>query len=340
MFSPLVSIIMPIYNVCNYIDIAVNSILEQNYDNFELILVDDGSSDGSGEHCDIISERDKRVHTVHQKNSGAGNARNAGLNIAKGKYVYFVDADDYIDRNLLYDNITAAEKYNADIVLFGLYVESPLGDVKTSSHIAEYCKLQGLYSKKDIISKHFYTFFKTRPLTHCVRIYKREFLINNNIKFGSQPMGEDRMFVLSADNADDFNIYITQKRYYHYVQHQSSSIRKYYKEGYAKYGIILAEKFEEIVVNAGVSDKKSIDLCNLQYAEVILYELQNITRINSELKYREKVRIIKELMKNSRIKKAVKEVPVSDITGGYSKITIMLLRFGLYNTVFLFKKLW
>lgn len=92
--EPLVSVIVPIYNVENYVNQCVVSILNQTYKSLEIILVDDGSTDESGEICDHFSESDKRVITIHKENGGLSDARNAGLKRAGGKYVMFVDGDD------------------------------------------------------------------------------------------------------------------------------------------------------------------------------------------------------------------------------------------------------
>jgi len=91
-----ISVIIPVYNAEKYLQPCVDSVLMQTYKDFELILVDDGSRDGSGAMCDNIASQDSRVHVVHQKNAGAGAARNAGLSKAQGEYIVFVDSDDMI----------------------------------------------------------------------------------------------------------------------------------------------------------------------------------------------------------------------------------------------------
>lgn len=103
---PLISVIVPVYRVEQYLDKCVSSILSQTYDNLELILVDDGSPDRSGEICDRWAEADSRVRVIHQKNAGGGAARNAGLDAAGGEFISMIDSDDYIHPNMyrhLYD---------------------------------------------------------------------------------------------------------------------------------------------------------------------------------------------------------------------------------------------
>ena len=94
--NPLISVIIPVYNVENFLHDCLNSILKQTYTNLEIILVDDGSTDKSGEICDEFAKNDSRIKVLHQKNSGQAVARNNALNIASGEYIAFADSDDLI----------------------------------------------------------------------------------------------------------------------------------------------------------------------------------------------------------------------------------------------------
>lgn len=113
-----ISVIMPVYNSEKYISCAVDSVLNQNFDGFELILVDDGSTDQSGRICDRYAAQDERVKVIHKQNGGICSARNAGIKIAKGEYLAFCDNDDKYLPGLLKDNYELAKKYDADIVRF------------------------------------------------------------------------------------------------------------------------------------------------------------------------------------------------------------------------------
>ena len=98
--SELISVIVPIYNVELYLKRCIDSILCQTYENLEIILIDDGSTDESGKICDEYQTMDKRIKVIHTKNRGAANARNCGINLAKGEYIGFVDSDDYIKKEI------------------------------------------------------------------------------------------------------------------------------------------------------------------------------------------------------------------------------------------------
>ena len=117
----LVSVIIPVYNAAAYLEACLESVFAQTYSNMEILLVDDGSTDGSGALCDGFVERDPRVRTFHKENGGASSARNAGLRAATGDYVYYLDADDKIDPTLLEKLVCSAEVNDAELVFFDAY---------------------------------------------------------------------------------------------------------------------------------------------------------------------------------------------------------------------------
>lgn len=116
---PKISIIVPVYNVEDYLDRCIQSIVDQTYSNLEIILVDDGSPDRCGQICDEWSHRDSRVKVIHQENAGVSVTRNAGISMAQGEYLYFVDSDDWIAPNLCEKAMEAFSEHDADIVVFG-----------------------------------------------------------------------------------------------------------------------------------------------------------------------------------------------------------------------------
>lgn len=115
-----ISVIMPVYNAKDYVGRAIESVLNQDFDSFELILVDDGSTDGSGAICDEYAKNDCRIVLIHQTNAGTCAARNVGLSIAKGKYITFCDHDDEYLPHLLRDNFELIEKEKADVLQFSI----------------------------------------------------------------------------------------------------------------------------------------------------------------------------------------------------------------------------
>lgn len=111
-----VSVIVPVYNVEKYLQKCIDSILQQTYDNLEIILVDDGSTDNSGNICDLYRDIDKRIKVIHKMNGGLSDARNSGLNIADGNYISFIDSDDFISPYFYEIAINVLEKSKANVV--------------------------------------------------------------------------------------------------------------------------------------------------------------------------------------------------------------------------------
>ncbi len=184
------SVIIPIYNVEKYIPQCLDSILNQAFKDFEIICVNDGSSDNSLSVLQSYKEKDDRIIIIDKKNEGSGIARNAGLAIAKGDYIYFVDGDDWVEENVFDKIIAKADELNTDILIFGglSYYD---GKGKKGGYSADKLPkkyLNKVFSAKDI-KKDIFKF----PSTAWTKLYKRDFLIKNNIKFQDIKVGQDQL---------------------------------------------------------------------------------------------------------------------------------------------------
>ena len=133
--NPTVSVIMPVYNAKEYVADAVKSVLNQTFKDFELILVDDGATDGSSQICDKYAETDDRITVIHKENGGICSARNAGMECAKGKYLAFCDHDDIYLENYLETAVKAADDSNSKLVKFTYRSEVWSGGQKTKEFI-------------------------------------------------------------------------------------------------------------------------------------------------------------------------------------------------------------
>lgn len=116
MESDLISVIVPVYNVEKYLEKCINSIINQTYKKLEIILVDDGSTDNSGKMCDDFAKKDKRIKVIHKENGGLSDARNFGIDVAVGKYIAFVDSDDFLKEDFYEYLMNLKEKTNSDII--------------------------------------------------------------------------------------------------------------------------------------------------------------------------------------------------------------------------------
>ncbi len=186
----LISVVIPIYKIEKYIKQCVNSVLNQKYKNIEVILVDDGSTDKSGEICDGYGKTDSRIKVVHKENGGLSSARNAGLDIANGEYIAFIDGDDYfIDENCFNDIAEQIKISNPDIVLIPM--------IKYYEDINKYVYRDKKYSSEMIRNKNKdealsyalkHDFFKACA---CDKIVKSALIKKNNIRFPEGRFSED-----------------------------------------------------------------------------------------------------------------------------------------------------
>ena len=133
MKNSLISVIVPVYNVESYLVQCLDSILAQTYQNLEIILVDDGSTDGCSQICNTYGEKDSRVVVFHSENRGLASARNLGLEYAKGDYISYIDSDDWIELNTMEELLNASVQFNADIVV-GMRSTEYIGQSRTSQN--------------------------------------------------------------------------------------------------------------------------------------------------------------------------------------------------------------
>lgn len=181
---PEVSVIVPVYKAEQYLDRCVKSILEQTYQNFELILVDDGSPDNSPSLCDEWAKNDNHIYVIHKENGGASSARNAGLKIAKGRWIAFADSDDWLDRNALKTLYDLANQYNVPMAIGGMRVVQKYTDASIVMR-----QNARVLSNADLMSRFFR--LNGEPDTHSVwgAIIRRDIL--DDYSFIEGRMNED-----------------------------------------------------------------------------------------------------------------------------------------------------
>lgn len=231
---PYLSIIVPIYNVKKYLRTCIESILNQRYKDFELILVDDGSKDGSSEICDEYKKMDSRVTVIHKENRGHTEARKTGLTVAEGKYVAYVDGDDWIDPDMYEMLIQKSDHEKADMVICGFVSERLSEQIYEDNHLPA-----GIYYDEKLIKLQnnaictdvFFDFGLFPALWN--KIIRREILVKNQYNVDSRvKMGEDAMCIFPA--LFDCREIVVLKDYYpyHYRQTDGNSVSRKYDPNY------------------------------------------------------------------------------------------------------------
>lgn len=178
--STKISFIIPVYNVEKYLNECVDSILGQLTDDCEIILVDDGSTDSSGSICDRYADKDSRATVIHQKNSGHSAARNAGLKMAVGKYVSFIDSDDYIGQGCVKEILNWIKTTDAEICFMEGYKLFPDGTTESLGDEIDRSQISG--RSQEEVFRHLATRPKY-PGSACTKLFRREFLMENDLKF-------------------------------------------------------------------------------------------------------------------------------------------------------------
>lgn len=173
----MISVIIPVYNVESYLRRCVDSVRQQTYKDLEVILVDDGSTDGSGKLCEVLAGEDERIKVIHKENGGASSARNTGIDNAKGEYIGFVDSDDKISLEMYRYLLELLEKNGADMALADITGdEADIHENKKESDKIE------IFSGKDVYK--LISDYKTKGISPCNKLYKRELFEGIRFKIG------------------------------------------------------------------------------------------------------------------------------------------------------------
>lgn len=211
--SPKVTVIVPVYNVAAYLDNCFESIRGQTLQDFEVIVINDGSKDNSGEICDNWAAKDNRIHVIHKENGGVAKARNIGIERAKGEYLYFIDPDDWVEPTLLQDNYTLTNNSYYDIVIFGFFKELSLHGKPITQPVAAVSL--DLNNKAAVEDKLSYYLKRNNGFSVWTKLIKRDLVVQNNIRFPFMKRGQDMAFSLELYKYCN-SIKINPAAYYHY----------------------------------------------------------------------------------------------------------------------------
>lgn len=249
----LISIIVPVYNVKEFLNKCLISIISQTYRSIEIILVDDGSTDESGLICDMYKEKDKRIQVIHKKNGGLSDARNMGLHIAKGEYVMFIDSDDYLNIHMVEELYCSIVELKADVAICGFKrVENDNINIYEKPGITQHKVISGRQVIVDIYSG------KGENTTFVAwnKIYKRELFVNNGIEYPFGRIYEDT-FTTYKLLYHASKVAITEACMYYYRIRQGS------------------------IINTKITRKKCIDAIDSNTIAVADFEKWNDTQLMS-----------------------------------------------------------
>ncbi|MEZ4357067.1 MAG: glycosyltransferase [Eubacteriales bacterium] len=323
---PKISLVMPVYNGEKYIRQSVAAILNQTLKDFELILVDDGSKDLSGNICDEYAKNDVRIKVIHKENGGAGSARNAGIKIAAGKYLSFPDCDDWVDSDMYEIMYQAAEINNVDVVLCGAYFH--MADGKKEQTI---CKkyLADVFCDKKALRREFFNSYKYQNKNFGFwfgpwnKLYKTEVIKRHELEFSNMRRAQDAYF-----NADFFDVAssaaVIDKCLYHYRANNLDIRARKYSSDMFKNQLILSNKFLDIAKGWDVLDKNVEQILKIRLLYLVAELIENLYSPNCPLDKNEKLNYINDILKNKTVNDALEAC--DSLSRKYIRKVIRLLK--------------
>ena len=328
MEKELVTIVVPIYKVEKYLDRCLNSIVNQTYDNLEIILVDDGSPDNCPVICERWAEKDSRIKVIHKKNAGLGMARNTGLDNATGKYICFFDSDDYIALNTIEKAYASIKIYNSEIVMFGMYSVDASGKIVSAdipqTHKDIYCDDE---IRKFVLPNMLGPDPKTGKklgfnMSSSGRMYSMKLINENNWRFVSEReyISEDFYSLLELYQFVQ-RISVINEAFYYYCYNDASLTHSFN-----------SQRFEKVCIcHNGM--KKICEKCNYpvevkdcldsQFLGSVIATMKLL--VSSDLEYELKRREIKKIVTDKYLQLVLKEFNIKNETF-LRKVIIFALR--------------
>lgn len=321
-----ISIIIPVYDCEKYLSRCLDSILIQQYNNYEIILIDDGSKDNSGKICDDYASEDRRIKVIHKKNEGVSKARNDGLKKISGKYVCFLDSDDYLDYGY-FEEISRIlnENNNVNLINFGFHSDVDNLDFKTlSSDIINYH--EKMYNSSDEIRKDFVNLWDNTMLYNIWnKVYSRKIIEDNNIRFPHYNWGEDvefnRMYLEHIDS-----MYNSSKCFYHYIREREGAATKNYKPEIFDIRKKEFKEFNDYFERWNIKKEDYYEFSCRRYSERVLGCIENV--YCSDMKFSERYSEIKKMVNDPVTRKTLKYAQPKS-----KKIEIMLIPIKLKSVL-------
>lgn len=283
-----ISVIVPVYQVEAYIGQCIESILNQTFQDFELILVDDGSTDQSGQICDRYAKRDERIQVLHKENEGVSKARNAGIEASIGNYICFVDADDRVDASMLEQCVKKIKSEKADVVRHGYTLELWKGMSVSGKHLYLGPDFKRALSHYEI-QENMEQFWANCSNYVWNYFFKREAI--GMIRFPDIPISEDHIFVLKVLGHAKKVAFISQPLYY-YCMRMGSNANHWKKEGISCQ-IKMVKACEQFMDEFHITGERKDRLMTSQVISAYSYIIYLLSFPDCTLKFKKKMQIAK-----------------------------------------------
>lgn len=295
-----VSVVVPVFNVEFYLEKAIRSMMRQNLNDIEIILVDDGATDNSGAICDSLAEEDKRIKVLHIKNSGAANARNQGIKISRGKYLYFMDPDDWCDKHLLESMYNLAESKSANLVVQGFINEYSIG--KDYFSVPQKADSAFYESKENVRNNIFKYFNNTLIAVPWNKLYKADYIKSNQLEFPNVKW-DDLHFNMEVIKDID-RIAISDEAHYHFFRTRpGSETTKVFDRSLFSKRVEQFQHILEIYKYWQLDNIKSDEAINYYFCGRVFQYIQELSV--SSYDYNTKYRETKKILNSDIVKEAI-----------------------------------
>lgn len=326
----LVSVIVPVYNVEKYLGRCIESILKQTYKNIELILINDGSDDNSLEICNKFSDTDKRIRVIDKENTGVSSTRNLGIELAKGRYLCFIDSDDYVE-NTYIEKLVCNVCENT-VTFCGYFIDTYKDNGDVLSTIRKYQE-NGSTAVKANLADVFHQGFLSVIWN---KMYDVEILRKNEIKFDKKlSLGEDLLFNLEYLKTGIDNFAFVDIPLYHYIKRGKESLDNKYRKDFLNIQEKLFEGLISVSEIYGISDlKKSMIYSDFMGAIIVSADNYYIFNKNDKAGVKNSVRMACESIEGHHI---MNNLSGKDII--ICRFRYLLLKMGLFKIDFLIREM-
>lgn len=302
MMRELVTIVVPIYNVEQYLNRCIQSIVEQTYRNLEIILVDDGSPDGCPLLCDAWAEKDERIQVVHKINQGLGEARNSGIQMGHGKYIFFFDSDDYVAPNIVEKCVTTAEAIGADTVIYGRGNVYPDGTVTIQKNDVTKTVYEGK-EIEEIVLPGLFSYSMGYGVSAWSKMYSMRIFRENQLLFPSERavISEDSMFSLDYF-ANASRVAVIPDNLYFYFKNNNSLTRSFKPDRQEKNNQFLKSSIDR--VNELALPQSIIKHLKARYHGMVLGTIMQIAA--ADMVQKQKRKLIREIYHDAVLRATLK----------------------------------
>lgn len=298
--NPQISIIVGLYNVASFLENKkLSCILNQSYSNWELLLVDDGSTDETSILCDQFAEQDSRIKVFHKENGGLGSARNVGIEQATGEYLWFYDVDDEVELNLLEYCVAEMDKRQVDLMIFGFWAITLSLNLTEEVHFTEK-EIRGQEQLRDCYLDDL-LFVRYGNGFAWNKVYRRSFIEQNHLRYENQRIQQDEVFNLKVYQEVN-SIYLSPKLFYHYFIYNIGNTRSRFIPNRFDIYLSIFDHFIELKDAWHIDDSRFMEyLYKRLYSSVSQCLLYNLFHPDCMWNREEKNNEVKRIMSDNRV---------------------------------------